>query len=96
MYKYLQTFSVSGRLDFPLDMLRYDHCWPSSSDDVVTMAPDFPRQSALGGDVAISVTHIKTVQVSRHVESPKHQPTVDRWASFGWTVNTATIRTIKL
>lgn len=27
------TFDVEGRGDFPLDMLRYDLCWPATEDD---------------------------------------------------------------
>jgi hypothetical protein len=34
MAMYVQTFTVTGSMSFPLDMLRYDACWPSSQDDV--------------------------------------------------------------
>lgn len=31
---YFYTYYVSGYGTFPLDMLRYDSCWPSTSVDV--------------------------------------------------------------
>ena len=30
-------YVVTGRGDFPLDMLRYDRCWPMSSSDVARL-----------------------------------------------------------
>ena len=30
-------YVVTGRGEFPLDMLRYDACWPASSSDVAKM-----------------------------------------------------------
>jgi hypothetical protein len=37
-----RSFTVSGRGAFPLDMLRYDSCWPNSEAD--TSAIDEPRE----------------------------------------------------
>lgn len=34
---YIHKFVVRGKFTFPLDMLRYDACYPESSQDVVTM-----------------------------------------------------------
>jgi hypothetical protein len=33
----IKHFTVEGRGAFPLDMLRYDNCWPSTGQDVVNM-----------------------------------------------------------
>lgn len=33
----IYEFTVEGRGPFPLDMLRYDSCWPASRDAVVNM-----------------------------------------------------------
>ncbi len=33
----VRRFLVEGRGYFPLDMLRYDQCWPCSSEDVLAM-----------------------------------------------------------
>jgi hypothetical protein len=32
--KWVISFVVSGRLVFPIDMLRYDGCWPTTQEDV--------------------------------------------------------------
>lgn len=38
-------YHVNGRGLFPLDMLRYDACWPARQDDVVAMtAPGNPER----------------------------------------------------
>ncbi|KKK78562.1 hypothetical protein LCGC14_2842300, partial [marine sediment metagenome] len=29
----MRAYTVRGRLPFPLDMLRYDSCWPDSAVD---------------------------------------------------------------
>lgn len=34
----LFTFEVSGKGDFPYDMLRHDCCWPYSSDDAAMLS----------------------------------------------------------
>lgn len=32
-------YYVTGRGDFPFDMLRYDACWPATGDDAAKLAP---------------------------------------------------------
>ena len=61
-------FTVSGQGPFPLDMLRYDSCFPVSGSDAANMGPhsyDFSRD----------VTQISHT---------RQRPTSDRWRSFGW------------
>lgn len=31
------TFDVTGTGSFPVDMLRYDHCWPAQSEDGILL-----------------------------------------------------------
>lgn len=64
------TFTVTGRGSFPLDMLRWDQCYPQGPDDVANIDVGQRRE-------------IKLVHVGdrRHWE-----PTKDRWASFNWVV----------
>lgn len=33
----VKSFIVKGCGEFPLDMLRYDQCWPCSQTDVIEM-----------------------------------------------------------
>lgn len=65
------TFVVSGRGRFPVDMLRYDECWPidgASADALVADDQDARRE----------------VKLRSHRRA---SPTLDRWASFGWHVD---------
>jgi hypothetical protein len=42
-----KVFTVTGRGTFPLDMLRYDSCWPYSSEDVFKMESDAREQRSI-------------------------------------------------
>lgn len=65
------TFTVTGRGDFPFDMLRHDRCYPATGEDAAKLErPDSPTQRAIRL-VACTVAEI----------------TPDRWASFGWRVH---------
>lgn len=71
----LVRFKVEGTWPFPVDMLRYDCCFPASQADVVRIeemmvAPDY-------GKVTIE---LEAVHHSRWA------PTSARWESFGWRV----------
>lgn len=71
--KKIIEFRVTGARQFPLDMLRYDHCWPATADDVVTVS------EILSGDIPAG--H-QTQVLMRGLGV-----TVGRWASFGWIVS---------
>ena len=66
-------FTVIGRGEFPMDMLRYDGCYPKSEKDTVTMQSDGLREVMLH----------KTLNWGH---SKIWSPTVGRWNSFGWAV----------
>lgn len=42
-----KVFTVEGRGTFPLDMLRYDACWPYSGDDVCKMGDDVKERRSI-------------------------------------------------
>jgi hypothetical protein len=63
-------FVVEGAGDFPMDMLRYDTCFPATEDDA--------RRAALQNGTR-QVTVIGRSLAGR-------VPTEGRWASFGWKV----------
>lgn len=69
----LYVFTVAGWGEFPIDMLRYDSCWPhrESEDSVAIGASHFPRASTVMRQVTL--IGIKA-------------PTEGRWKSFGWSV----------
>jgi hypothetical protein len=93
-YKHCQTFAVSGAGNFPLDMLRYDACWPASESDALRIQGHFDRYMG-SADERNSERRI-TVTLRRHVEHPSRHPTTGRWESFGWRVLAETIQTEKL
>jgi hypothetical protein len=74
MSKGNHQFRVTGRYPFPVDMLRYDCCWPASSEDGHKIEQSIRRES----EGAVTVT-LYTGYPSA--------PTVARWKSFGWTVD---------
>ncbi len=70
--KYFMTeFMVEGYGEFPLDMLRYDCATFMSSTDVVE-----------GGKTGNRKVRLKRFYSAGSIA----EPTVSRWASFGWTV----------
>ncbi len=83
MSMHLRYFTVRGRGEFPLDMLRYDSCWPQQSVDADKISPTYDTLSSesredLGRrDVFLCKhTRLKTEPVA----------TTGRWHSFGWDV----------
>jgi len=77
MANYLYHFTVEGKGYFPLDMLRYDECYPAKSVDATTiMECGMPKY--LTDRVRIVLTH-------KHSRS-HWEPTTARWKSFGWDV----------
>lgn len=66
------VFPVEGNGVFPLDMLRYDACWPYTESQDST---------ALGG----AWHDAKLRRVVLQTNSPT-APTEGRWKSFGWRV----------
>jgi hypothetical protein len=65
-----KTFIVEGRGSFPADMLRYDSCWPASSQDASATA-----EGIMGGRRRVMLT----------TDNP-YAPTIGRWNSFLWAV----------
>lgn len=66
-----QRFEVTGRGAFPMDMLRYDACYPASEADAGVLQRVTTGRSREEATVAL---------VSLRA------PTQERWASFGWRV----------
>jgi hypothetical protein len=73
------TIEVTGRIPFPLDMLRYDQCAPNGGHDAEEIGRSLARERDEDGK---SVS--RTVRLNCYRRSG---PTSDRWSSFGWTMN---------
>ena len=72
----IQEFEVEGRGPFPVDMLRYDACWPvreeeDSCNGIALREPDCYE--------APRVVRLRTIR-------PKL--TEGRWRSFAWAIKT--------
>ena len=84
--KYVQTFTVSGEREFPIDMLRYDDCKPATERDSIAICGTFSQRMPLG---------LTTVELRRSVEIKAAVPTDGRWRSYGWVVNFDSLKTFK-
>lgn len=69
-------FTVRGTGPFPVDMLRFDECWPVEIHDVAEITRTIDAGSAK--TAIIRLRGRQTTSITR--------PTVGRWDSFGWRV----------
>lgn len=68
---------AQGRGYFPIDMLRYDECWPA-------------REGQLSVGHARPSDPPQTVELAAYSDSRARSPfTPERWASFGWRLTEA-------
>lgn len=79
MATFVQTFTVTPKYatTFPIDMLRYDTCYPHSMEDVNRISSAMRRVPNIGEE---------SVTLRRIVDTKTRKPTNDRWLSFGWEV----------
>lgn len=67
-----KRFTVFGKFPFPLDMLRYDSCYPNAESDSAKIHTTFHKAGEL-------------VEVELATRST-HAPSIGRWESFCWRV----------
>ena len=72
---YLHSVVVVGSGYFPVDMLRYDHCWPADTESAMEVVNR--DRDDLKGSRKVRVLCL---------DRKGWKPTVDRWRSFGWDV----------
>lgn len=73
---YYIRFAVEGSGPLPVDMLRWDGCYPGDVDavrDMVVESIQFPAKK-----VTIRLVHV--------CSDRKWTPAAERWQSFGWRV----------
>lgn len=78
--KYYQTFVVKTSFTFPIDMLRYDGCFPHSEQD--------------SGKIIRNLTeheHPLEVKIGRYVDYKHSIPCIGRWESFNCQIDEITI-----
>jgi len=74
--------TVTGKGDFPLDMLRYSQCCPVNVEDVASM--ERPRVGASNDEELDYLKVPRTVRVNLHDNYSVAANCVTRFASFGW------------
>ena len=75
---YMQTLTVEGAGQFPLDMLRYDTCVPAYESEIHLIA-----MTIRDGEHYLAPRKIRLQRFSSHAD---HGPTKARWESFLWKV----------
>jgi len=70
------TFTVEGQGRFPIDMLRYDSCYPASESESCKLS-----ESVENGGLAV-----RRVELACRNDRERWTPMAARWESFGWTV----------
>jgi len=74
---YIHSFVVEGRGEFPVDMLRYDQCYPADESQA--------RQLLR---LREQPTEMVTVMLIHRSDTKYWKPTEGRWQSFLWRVKT--------
>ena len=84
MASYATLFTVEGVGEFPFDMLRYDTCYPLTSEDVHTMLTPLhekPRRRK-----------VRMSTRSDNKYAADNAVTEARWESFLWRVSEVEVR----
>ncbi len=77
----VHKFTVEGRGRFPIDMLRFDRCWPRDTDATANI--DWAMYPELDAKRNIGPYRVTLL----HNDERRHwEPTAARWSSFGWSV----------
>jgi len=74
----MTTFTVEGTYPFPVDMLRYDACYPVTTEDAVELGTACDHRALKMSSRPIRRVTLGTMRQNR--------PTTGRWESFGWKV----------
>jgi hypothetical protein len=70
------TFVVTGKFPFPVDMLRYDVCWPVDQDSAREIEASINRERDENGKLPLRRITLSSINL----------PTEGRWESFNWNV----------
>jgi hypothetical protein len=83
---YTTRFTVTGVGAFPMDMLRYDRCFPDRSQDAMNISLSLARATDAHQKLNMSTEPYTVTLLKYHRTKKDAQITTDRWTSFGWTV----------
>jgi hypothetical protein len=65
---------------FPIDMLRYDACYPNTSTDASSI------DLSINQDCIYNYNEIGPIELIHMASNRNWKPTFKRWESFGWKV----------
>jgi hypothetical protein len=80
------TFVVRGVYPFPLDMLRYDACWPADGDSVGMLHRSLNQYNGTERDLNPGEQYEVKLHRAQEFAYPQNSPTFGRWRSFGWVI----------
>ena len=84
---YATTFEVQGKGPIPADMLRYDACFPATSEDAAKIdaaGSPYSRQEER--------REVRTITLRHYDDRKNWEPTAGRWQSFLWNVVPDSVR----
>lgn len=87
MPKTIYESTVAGRVAFPIDMLRYDRCFPATEQDSVQIGHSLDRR--LQASDGVYPAPLRSVRVIS-----ERLLTSARWESFGWLVDNIATRRV--
>lgn len=76
MPNYVHNFNVKGMGSFPIDMLRYDSCYPRTEED----------SGKIHGTLGCGRADKEEITISHYGSKKEWMPTHGRWKSFMWEV----------
>lgn len=82
--EYRIIFTVEGIGSFPLDMLRYDGCFPYKQRDVIAISDSLGVRGYSEKSEPVTLCSIRI--------DKKWNPTDGRWKSFLWKVQSIEVR----
>ena len=77
VFKVEQSKGAMSFMNFPIDMLRHDRCYPVTESDSTNIVSSFR--------FGRKESHVGQINLQRYAHK-NWTPTKDRWLSFGWEV----------
>lgn len=97
MAVYRYTYEVVGRVEFPMDMLRYDGAHPARSEDAAAIYHSFfSNDGKTAGEAQGSAPRGEDNKAVRVRLIGIRPPTQARWGSFVWSVDVGTLKKEKV
>lgn len=84
----ITTFTVSGIVPFPTDMLRYDQCFPADGHSAAQIVSSIERNKDARADKGFY--EVKLCHQGSDIRW--WLPTFDRWSSFMWSVDPESVK----